>query len=179
MLDEPTIVVKSSRWQRFLRSLTWAFNDSMMGVVAIAALALAIMPAVFDLSEEQLDNVEYIEWAIVVAFSIDFLLYLTLAPDKKAFLRDPWRIIDLTTIALSMLTLIPAVDDSLRHTLALRLLRLARAFSFGLRATPGCWGAGTVRLLCRPPLWCPRPLSSTPRPTINRWPSTGPISSPR
>jgi Mg2+ and Co2+ transporter CorA len=125
---------------RFARYLTYLFNDSVMGAVAILALATAVTPVVFDLSFLQFDLVEAIQWFIVTLFASDYLLYFYLARDRWAFLRDPWRILDLVTIVLPVLTLIPAIDDAWRHTLALRLLRLARAFSFGLRATPWMLG---------------------------------------
>jgi Mg2+ and Co2+ transporter CorA len=116
--------------------LTWLFNDAVMGLLAIAALGLALTPAVFDLADDQQRELDRLEWAIVLAFTADYLLHLALAHSKTQFLLNPWRILDLATIVFPLMSLLPAASDSLRHTLALRLLRLLRAFAFGLRATP-------------------------------------------
>jgi Mg2+ and Co2+ transporter CorA len=137
-------------YRHYLKPFTFLFNDLVMGLLAIAALGMTIAPHFFDLTDQDDDWVDVIEWVIVCLFAIEYCLYLLLSHDRPRFIRNPWRILDLGIILVSALTLIPGIPDRLRHTLALRLLRIFRALVFGLRATP--WMLNHSRLLPTPPL---------------------------
>lgn len=63
---------------------------------------------------------------------MEFVVHLALASDRKAYLRDPWRILDLGILLISLLSLLPMLR-ALRSTPVLRLLRLSRAFLVGAR----------------------------------------------
>jgi Mg2+ and Co2+ transporter CorA len=104
-----------------------------MGVLAIFAVASSVYPTLFDVSDRQDRFLDWVEWAIVLAFVAEYLIHLALAGDRKAYVLSGWRLLDLGVIVACTLTLIPAIDDSFRRVLALRLLRIIRAFAFGLR----------------------------------------------
>ena len=46
-------------------------------------------------SGAQFDGLEVLQWTIVTVFAVDYLLHFYLAADKRAFLLNPWRIVDL------------------------------------------------------------------------------------
>jgi Mg2+ and Co2+ transporter CorA len=104
-----------------------------MGLLGILAVASSVYPELFDVPDSLGDFLVGFEWAVVLAFAADYLVHLALADDKRAYVLNGWRLLDLGIIVACALTLLPSVDDSLRRTLALRLLRVTRAFGFGLR----------------------------------------------
>lgn len=134
MSPPPPPPPKPSLGRRLLLGLTWIFNDSTMGVFGILALACAVWPNWFRMSDQAQNILDRIEWVVVAAFAIDYVIHLLLATNRKRYVTGYWQMLDLFTILVPALTLIPWVDDSLRHTAALRLLNILRAFSFGARA---------------------------------------------
>jgi Mg2+ and Co2+ transporter CorA len=117
--------------------LAWAaafLNEAVMGFLAIVALATAMAPEVFDLTREAEDLLRVCEWIIVAIFAAEFLVQLAVARDRRAWLRSPWRIVDVVCILGPVAALLPQVSEAFRGSLALRLLRLSRAVVFGARA---------------------------------------------
>ena len=56
------------------------------------------------------------------------------AADRRQFLGNPWRWLDLPTVLLALGSLLPSATGALRSAPILRLARLGRLVSFGLRA---------------------------------------------
>src|SRR5439155_7412434 len=75
------------------------------------------------------------QWGIIGWFAVEYLVALAFASSKTVFLRNPWRIIDLATITIPLLTLLPGVSNALRSSPVLRLIRLVRVVTLGLRVT--------------------------------------------
>lgn len=121
--------------KRLLKRLSGGLSDAVMGFLALAALAVAIVPALFDISPLASETLGACEWLIVGLFALEYVTNLVLATSRWAFVRDPWRIVDLAIVAGPFLSLLPQVNDSLRSTPVLRLLRFARAAVFGARAS--------------------------------------------
>jgi hypothetical protein len=132
----------SSRLHSFLAFLGRALNETFMGLLAIGALGTALAPELFELTPTELAVVDNLEWAIVGLFVAEYVVHFLLAPNKKEYVCNAWRVLDLFIIVTATLSLLPAVTDVLRHTLVLRLLRIGRVFAFGARA-------GTARLRLR------------------------------
>jgi Mg2+ and Co2+ transporter CorA len=81
--------------------------------------------------------IDALELAIVGLFALEYLSHLAVAPDRAAFARDPWRLLDAAIVIGSVASLLPAVTDAARAMPALRILRLFRALLFGVRAGHG------------------------------------------
>ncbi len=104
-----------------------------MGFLALASLFVGIAPAVFE--DPALSKwLDAAELTIVGLFLAEYLVGLTLAPSRAAFLRDPWRILDAAIVAVALLALVPSVSDALRNSPALRLVRLGRFALLGARS---------------------------------------------
>jgi Mg2+ and Co2+ transporter CorA len=123
--------------RRLLLLSTTVLNDTVMGLLGVLALGTTTMPMLFDLTHAQLITLDQIEWLVVLAFSADYVVHYLLADNKRAYVFSGWRLLDLAIIAASTLSFLPSVTDSLRHALVLRVLRVFRAFSFGMRAGSG------------------------------------------
>ena len=109
----------------------------------MALLALAVIPALL------LDDgaatprthaiATAVNWIVWLAFCGEFALRLTLAPNRRAFVRHSW--VDLVIIALSPPFGVPDTLQGLRAVRAVRVLRLFRlmraiaVLSIGVRAT--------------------------------------------
>jgi Mg2+ and Co2+ transporter CorA len=120
--------------RRSLATLSRLFDERFMGLLAILALATALMPMVFDLSPEIERVLTGIEWFLVAAFAAEFVFQGVVAVDRAAWIRSPWRVVDLVTVLGPFVSLLPQVSELARGSLMLRMLRLVRAVAFGTRA---------------------------------------------
>lgn len=119
---------------KILNRLARLFNESVMGFFALVALATALGPMVFDVDPGVEHLLTAVEWLLVGMFAAEFCVQGALATNRGAWLRSPWRIVDLVTILGPVLSLLPQVSDVARGSLMLRMLRVVRAVAFGTRA---------------------------------------------
>lgn len=123
--------------RNYSSALEWAsrvLGEALMGFLALVALATAIGPLVFDVSAETDALLTVVEWGVLGLFVAEFAVKFAVAPDKRTWLRDPWRIVDAICIGGPLLSLLPQVSDTVRGTLVFRFLRVGRAVAFGARA---------------------------------------------
>ena len=109
-------------------------DESLLGFLAIVAAALTLIPVLFKVSHETESGLEAGQWAIILLFATEYALSLAKARSKRQFLLDPWRMIDAGTILIPLISFIPGTSDWLRSTPVLRLVRLARLLTLGVRA---------------------------------------------
>ena len=69
-----------------------------------------------------------LEWIFTIAFTVEYILRVWSAPNRKEYITSYWGIIDLVAILPSYLILIPwiSIYGSLRVLRAMRLLRIFR-----------------------------------------------------
>jgi hypothetical protein len=89
----------SSCFHRVLTFLGLVLNETLMGLLAIAALGMALLPVLFDVSDRVVAFLEVAESAIIAVFLVEYVVHLLLAPSKKDYVRNGWRVLDLITIA--------------------------------------------------------------------------------
>jgi Mg2+ and Co2+ transporter CorA len=118
----------------FMKRLARVFNEGVMGLLALVALATALGPMVFDVSVDAEHVLTIVEWTLVAAFASEFVIQGAVAQDRHAWLRSPWRIVDAVTVLGPVVALLPQVSDLARGSLMLRMLRVGRAIAFGTRA---------------------------------------------
>lgn len=110
------------------------FDERVMGLLALIALATALGPMVFDVSPDVERTLTVVEWVLVGMFAAEFAFNFYVAPDRRAWIRSPWRIVDAVTVLGPVVALLPQVSDVASGSLMLRMLRLGRAVAFGTRA---------------------------------------------
>ena len=125
---------------RLLTGLARLFDERVMGLLALIALATALGPMVFDVTHDVEVTLTVVEWVLVAMFAAEFVLHYLVAPDRRAWLGSPWRIVDALTVLGPVVALLPRVSDVTSGSLMLRMLRLGRAVAFGTRA-----GSAAVR----------------------------------
>jgi Mg2+ and Co2+ transporter CorA len=121
------------RWPQ--RLLAVVLGEAFLGFLAIVAVALALLPLLFKLSPAADAAVNNAQWIIIGWFALEWAFALAVARAKRAFLRSPWRLLDLATIVIPLASLLPSVTRTLRSSPALRLVRLARLVTLGVRAS--------------------------------------------
>ena len=118
-----------------LRLLAFVLGEAFLGFLAIVAAALTLIPMLFSVRPHTNDLLEAGQWTIIGLFAVEYSLAFAFAPRKKAFLGNSWRLLDLLTVVVPLVTLLPQVSTLLRSSPVLRLVRLARVLTLGVRAS--------------------------------------------
>jgi Mg2+ and Co2+ transporter CorA len=124
---------RNSTWP--VRLVTFLLGEAFLGFCAIIATALTLFPILFDVSPATSHALETCQWIIIGLFGAEYVLALFFAPDRKSFLLNPWRLLDLATIAIPLATILPSISNTLRSSPILRLVRLIRVVTMGVRAS--------------------------------------------
>lgn len=117
------------------KAVAFVLGDFCLGFLAILAAALTLVPMLFEVAPATGHLLEVGQWAVIGLFALEYGLGFQAAPQKRAFVLNPWRLLDLTTIAIPLATLAPGVSDLLRSSPVLRLVRLVRVVALGFRAS--------------------------------------------
>jgi hypothetical protein len=115
--------------------LAWLLGEAFLGFLAIVATALTLFPMLFRVGPRTAVALETIQWFIIGWFGFEYAFALATARAKRAFLLSPWRLLDLVTVLIPLATLLPSVSNVLRSSPALRLVRLVRLVTLGVRAS--------------------------------------------
>lgn len=118
-----------------LKTLAAVLSEAFLGFLAIVAAALTLVPLLFPTGPQTDALLETAQWSIIGLFAVEYGLALACAQEKKAFLRNPWRGLDLLTIIVPLITLFPKISPLLRSSPVLRLVRLLRVVVLGVRAS--------------------------------------------
>ena len=120
---------------RLVRVLAFVLSEAFLGFLAIIAVALTLFPMLFAASPATTGMLGAIQLLIIGLFAVEYALALTWSQDRRAFLRDPWRWLDLATVVVPLATVLPSVSSLLRSSMLLRLVRLVRIVTFSMRAS--------------------------------------------
>jgi len=121
-------------WKFWAQKIQALLSDAVLGFFALLAAELALLPVAVNLPAEAGQIVDIVQWAILGLFTAEYVCALAIAENKKEFVLEKWRILDLVIITAPWLTLLPWVGEGLRSAPALRLLRLLRVVAFAARA---------------------------------------------
>jgi Mg2+ and Co2+ transporter CorA len=134
-MEMPFVAPRSpSRAHHAVEVLGRILSEATMGFLALVALALGVVPWLFTIGSRAAGVFAIAEWVVVGLFALEYVVQLVRAPSKKAYVRNPWRILDLGIIVLPLLSFLPSFGQTFRSSPILRLLRLVRAILFGARA---------------------------------------------
>ncbi len=151
VLDE-----SSPQFHRLQGFITFCIFVSVLAIVLESVPSIGIHHMAFELVEE----------AVVAVFTVEYLVNIWVAPDKRAYLLGPWGLIDLLAILPSFLLLLnlPSVKVMrmlrvMRVVRILRVLKLARVASarFRERGTRGAFRMDLqiyfIALFCAVTIW--------------------------
>ena len=117
------------------RLLAWLLSEAFLGLLAIIAVALTLFPMLFLVRPVVDAAIDTLQWIIIGWFAFEYLFAFGSARDRGAFLRNPWRWLDLATILIPMASLLPSVSHALLSSPVLRLVRLTRLVTLGVRVS--------------------------------------------
>jgi Mg2+ and Co2+ transporter CorA len=121
------------RWPQ--RLLATVLGEAFMGFLAIVSAGLTLFPMLFAVKPVVDASIDTAQWGIIGWFAFEYVFALASAPRKVAFLINPWRLLDLATIVIPLTTLLPSVTTALRSSPVLRLVRLVRLITLGVRVS--------------------------------------------
>lgn len=123
----------SSRTHRLIAFL---LGEAFLGFLAIVAVGLTLFPMLFTEEPPKVyAAIETFQWMIIAWFAVEYIVGWVSAPAKRAFFLSPWRLIDLATILIPLASLLPSVSRALMSSPVLRLVRLARLVTLGVRVS--------------------------------------------
>jgi Mg2+ and Co2+ transporter CorA len=127
--------VKNDR-KKELRELVYLLlPDGLMIALAIAMVPVVLVPLFIDLSDSLTTAFQFLDYAILAVFILEYLLKTILAPNILKHIINPWHLLDLFVVLVPVINLLPIV--SLRYgnsALIFRLLRIIRVIAAGGRA---------------------------------------------
>lgn len=115
------------------RLLAWLVGEAFLGFLAIVAVALTLFPMLFPVKPGVAAGLDIAQWIIIGWFAFEYVFALVSARAKTAFLLSPWRLLDLATILLPLASLLPTVSRAFLSSPVLRLIRLTRLITLGVR----------------------------------------------
>lgn len=118
-----------------LLRLSKLLSEPVMGFLALAALVFGFTPELFPVDPRLHRLLSIGEWLVVALFALEYSVNWLLARDRRAYMLDPWRVLDLFIILAPLASLVPGTPEAARSSPALRVLRLVRAVLAGTRAS--------------------------------------------
>lgn len=117
------------------RLLATLLGEAFLGFLALIAAALTLSPLVFPMHPRTSAALDAAQWAIIAWFGVEYLTALAMSRARRAFLLSPWRLIDLATVVIPLVALLPNVSRMVLSSPLLRLIRLTRLVTLGVRAS--------------------------------------------
>jgi hypothetical protein len=126
---------QDSRLRKNLKQMTASdfFDNSVIGLIIFGAIVLAVDSPMLDPNSLLKKIIYYIDLVLNILFSVECILkilsegFLFNSRKDKAYIRDPWNIMDFVVVILSWLNYsIEGADGSLKSLKALRALRSLR-----------------------------------------------------
>src|SRR4051812_10671228 len=90
------------------RILAVVVGEAFLGFLAIISVALTLFSILFNVGPVVEAGIDAAQWAIIGWFALEFIFAFVVAPSKHAFLSNPWRWLDLFTVAIAMASLLPS-----------------------------------------------------------------------
>jgi Mg2+ and Co2+ transporter CorA len=109
--------------------------DTLMIVLAVLMAPLVLIPLFVDLPETIAATFNFLDFAILGVFIIEYISKAVLALNIVKHIINPWHLLDLFVILIPLVGLIPAVSSRLAvSSPILRLLRIVRIAAVSGRA---------------------------------------------
>ncbi|MCE8426955.1 MAG: ion transporter [Candidatus Methanoperedens sp.] len=107
------------------------FTDHLMIVLALLLIPTIFLPFLFIFSHFMIVLFRVVNYIIIVIFALEYFSKLYVADSRRAYATNPWHILDLLIVALTLPTFIPWIPFGGigRTSPLLRLLRVTRIFA--------------------------------------------------
>jgi Mg2+ and Co2+ transporter CorA len=132
-------VDREERRRQLRESVDRVFSDYLMMGLSLILLPIILIPFFWAIPEGLQESFDVIDYAIVIIFILEYVLKLAVADARKAFVLNPWHLLDLFIIAVALAgPIVNALTGSSYNktsiAVVLRLLRIPAAISLGGRS---------------------------------------------
>jgi magnesium transporter len=107
------------------------FTDDLMIALALLLIPAIFLPFLFKFSHMMLVLFRVVNYAIIVAFVLEYFLKLYVADSMRDYATNPWHILDFLIVVVSIANFLPWIPFGGigRTSPLLRLLRITRIFA--------------------------------------------------
>jgi len=123
VLERPALSLK----QRLKGPVYGILSDDLMLLLAVLLVPAILLPYFWTFSPFMLTFFAVINYGVIFAFILEYVLKLYVADSRKEFVTDPWHVLDLIIIVLAFFDFLPFIPFSSRRiSPLLRLTRISR-----------------------------------------------------
>jgi len=125
-----------------------------MIVLALLLIPAIFLPFLFKFSHMMLVLFRAVNYAIIAVFVLEYFLKMYVADSRREFAANPWHILDLLIVALSLANFLPWIPFGGigRTSPLLRLLRISRIFAVAGRTVKRAIPTKTIEKRSGPPV---------------------------
>ncbi len=107
------------------------FTDDLMIVLALLLIPVILLPLLFKFSYFLVVLFRAVSYVIIIIFALEYFLKLYVADSRRAYATNPWHILDLLIVTMSLVIFLPRIPfaEIGRTSPILRLLRVTRIFA--------------------------------------------------
>lgn len=100
--------------------------DEILLVLILASIIIVMLESISDFSEKYFDFLYYSEWIITLIFTLEYILRIISAPDKKKYIFSFFGVVDFIAIVPAFIGLMYPGVTPLLVIRSIRLLRIYR-----------------------------------------------------
>lgn len=100
--------------------------DEILLVLILASIVIVMLESISDFNEKYFEFLNYSEWTITLIFTLEYILRIISAPDKRKYIFSLFGIIDFIAIVPAFIGLMYPETQPLLVIRAIRLLRIYR-----------------------------------------------------
>ncbi|MFN2395570.1 MAG: ion transporter [Bacteroidales bacterium] len=100
--------------------------DEILLILILASIVIVMLESISDFNEKYFKFLNYSEWTITLLFTLEYILRIISAPDKRKYIFSLFGIIDFIAIVPAFIGLMYPETQPLLVIRAIRLLRIYR-----------------------------------------------------
>jgi voltage-gated potassium channel len=102
--------------------------DKVLFVAILVSVAVVVLASVESIAKKHEDILSLLEWFFTIAFTLEYLIRVYCAPDRRQYVLSFFGVIDLLAVVPTYLALLFPELHSLIDVRVLRLIRIFRVF---------------------------------------------------
>jgi len=132
--DSSNLKAKQDRKQDLREMVNQLLPEGLMIALAVIMIPVVLLPIFIDLPAAWITVFNFLDYAILAIFVIEYVAKTSLAPNVLKHVLNPWHLLDLFVILVAVANFLPFFSNKIgRSSLLLRLLRIIRVVAVGGR----------------------------------------------
>lgn len=127
-------IARKERAREMQQLVSDIFREELMGGLAIILIPVLLLFDFGNLSPLAFSILNLIDIAIWVFFVLEYICRLLVAPDRAAFIRAPWNILDLIIVGVPAIALVVGIGIGIaRYLRVLRVMQAVQVLKIGAK----------------------------------------------